>query len=123
MASTSGASGPENALQEMAPSGSAIVRSSKLIQKLSYDVFINHRGPDLKKTLATRIYGIFDNMKVPAFLDSEELKYGDFLPTTLEAAIHIRSSNPRCYASYCNFFREECKISFVFGGAVINAEK
>ncbi|GLJ52807.1 hypothetical protein SUGI_1124920 [Cryptomeria japonica] len=71
----------------MAPSASAMGISSTLIQKQSYDVFINHRGRDVKKTLATKIYDILGNMKVTAFLDSEELEYGDFFPRTLEAVV------------------------------------
>ncbi|GLJ07625.1 hypothetical protein SUGI_0071180 [Cryptomeria japonica] len=94
MASTSGTTGcmPRNesimgAFHEIAPYSSTSDASSSLIQKPSFDVFINHRGPDVKKTLASSIYGILDSMKVTAFLDSEESQYGDFLPTTIEAAI------------------------------------
>ncbi|XP_059066955.1 disease resistance protein Roq1, partial [Cryptomeria japonica] len=94
MESTSGATVciPENegtmgAFQEIAPYASTSGTSSIPIQKPCFDVFINHRGPDVKKTLATRIYDILHDMKVTAFLDSKELEYGDFLPTAIEAAI------------------------------------
>ncbi|GLJ52294.1 hypothetical protein SUGI_1112370 [Cryptomeria japonica] len=104
-ASTSGTTGciTENetvgAFHEIAPSPPT---SSTLIRKPSFDVFINHRGPEVKKTLASRIYNILDNMKVIAFLDSEVLEYGDFLPTTLEAAIRSATLQiaifSECYA-------------------------
>ncbi|GLJ07628.1 hypothetical protein SUGI_0071210 [Cryptomeria japonica] len=94
MASTSGTTGciPENeglmgAFHDIAPYSSTSGTSSTLIQKPSFDVFINHRGPDVKRILTSRIYDILDNMKITAFLDSEELEYGDFLPTTIETAI------------------------------------
>ncbi|XP_059073559.1 disease resistance protein RPV1-like [Cryptomeria japonica] len=61
--------------------------ASTLMQKTCYDVFINHRGADVKHTLASSIYNILKNMKLMVFLDSEELEYGDFFPTTLEAAM------------------------------------
>ncbi|XP_059064013.1 disease resistance protein RPV1 isoform X2 [Cryptomeria japonica] len=73
------------AFQGIAPPAST--STSTLMHKPCYDVFINHRGPDCKHTLASSIYNLLKNMKVPAFLDSEELEYGDFLPTTLEAAM------------------------------------
>ncbi|GLJ15344.1 hypothetical protein SUGI_0251610 [Cryptomeria japonica] len=61
--------------------------ASKIIKKPSYDVFINHRGPDVKCTLASVLYSILTGMALSVFLDSEELEYGDFLPRTIEAAM------------------------------------
>ncbi|GLJ38482.1 hypothetical protein SUGI_0784160 [Cryptomeria japonica] len=77
------------AFHEVAPSAST--SASTLQEKPRYDVFINHRGPDVKHTLATRIYNVLKDMNVTAFLDSEELEYGDFLPTTLQSAMHSAS--------------------------------
>lgn len=54
----------------------------------SYDVFINHRGPDVKHTLSTTLYKILTSgMGLNIFLHSEELELGDKLPTNLEEAI------------------------------------
>ncbi|GLJ52805.1 hypothetical protein SUGI_1124900 [Cryptomeria japonica] len=92
-ASTSGTTSciPENKVMgpfhDVTPYASTMVRSSKLIQKSSYDVFMNHREPDVKKTLATRIYEILCDMKFTTFLDSKELEYDDLLPTTLKETI------------------------------------
>ncbi|XP_059070249.1 disease resistance protein Roq1 isoform X2 [Cryptomeria japonica] len=117
---------PENesmgAFNEIAPSAST---SSTLIRKPSYDVFINHRRPDVKKTLATRIYNVLGNMGVTVFLDSKELEYGDFLPATLEAVIRsatlhlaILSKNyaesPWCLAELSYMLKSGAKIVPIF---------
>ncbi|GLJ53891.1 hypothetical protein SUGI_1151170 [Cryptomeria japonica] len=110
---------------EIAPSASASGTSSTLIQKPCYDVFINHRGPDVKETLASSIYNLLADMKVAAFLDSEELDYGDFLPTAIEAAIrgatlHIAifskryAESPWCLAELSSMLKSGAKIVPVF---------
>ncbi|GLJ33562.1 hypothetical protein SUGI_0674860 [Cryptomeria japonica] len=66
---------------------SASTSASTFMQKLCDDVYINHRGPDVKVTLAISIYNILNSLNVKAFLDSEEFEDGDFIPTTLEAAM------------------------------------
>ncbi|XP_059076794.1 disease resistance protein Roq1-like [Cryptomeria japonica] len=79
MASTSNTSS-HSQFEEFAPSTSASGRS--------YDVFINHRGSDVKKTLATTLYKMLTNgMGLGAFLNSEELQLGDSLPTELKEAM------------------------------------
>ncbi|GLJ33585.1 hypothetical protein SUGI_0675260 [Cryptomeria japonica] len=40
----------------------ASTSTSKHMKKLSYDVFINHRGPDVKYTLASSLYGILTEL-------------------------------------------------------------
>ncbi|GLJ27314.1 hypothetical protein SUGI_0536070 [Cryptomeria japonica] len=83
MASTSNTSS-HSQFEEFAPSTSASGRS--------YDVFINHRGSDVKKTLATTLYKMLTNgMGLSAFLDSEELQLGDSLPTELKEAMKSAS--------------------------------
>ncbi|XP_059076797.1 disease resistance protein RPV1-like [Cryptomeria japonica] len=73
--------------EEFAPSTSTSGRS--------YDVFINHRGVDVKHTLATTLYKMLTNgMGLRVFLDSEELELGDSLPKELieamkSASLHI----------------------------------
>ncbi|KAH9288789.1 hypothetical protein KI387_032906, partial [Taxus chinensis] len=56
-----------------------------------YDVFINHRGPDVKDTLATQLYNSLQQLGVRAFLDSEEKRHGDSFPSTIETAIRSAS--------------------------------
>ncbi|GLJ35499.1 hypothetical protein SUGI_0713810 [Cryptomeria japonica] len=61
--------------------------SSSPRQKLPCDVFINHRGPDVKHKLARDIYNALNAMGFRVFLDSEDLQLGDFFPTELQEAI------------------------------------
>ncbi|KAH9290030.1 hypothetical protein KI387_034147, partial [Taxus chinensis] len=56
--------------------------SSKL-----YDVFINHRGPDVKETLAKDLYKSLHELQLSVFLDSEELELGDVFPSNIQTAI------------------------------------
>ncbi|GLJ33954.1 hypothetical protein SUGI_0683050 [Cryptomeria japonica] len=77
------------AFDDIAPCPST--SASMLIQKPCYDVFINHYGLDVKHTLAKSIYNLLNEMKVKAFLDSEELECGDFFPRTLEALMRSAS--------------------------------
>ncbi|XP_059065130.1 disease resistance protein RPV1-like [Cryptomeria japonica] len=61
--------------------------ASEPMKKPAYDVFINHRGPDVKSTVASVLYGILTGMQLSVFLDSKELGSGDFLPRAIEAAM------------------------------------
>eukprot|EP01018_Ginkgo_biloba_P036263 Gb_08647 [translate_table: standard] len=72
-----------------------------------YDVFINHRGSDVKDTTASHIYDLLDLRGVPAFLDREELEAGDDFPNAIRDAIssstvHIAIFSPRYVdSSWC----------------------
>ncbi|GLJ35496.1 hypothetical protein SUGI_0713780 [Cryptomeria japonica] len=77
-----------NAFDELAPpSACTSVISSSPLQKWPYDVFINHRGPDVKHTMARDIYNALHAMGLKVFLDSEDLQLADFFPTGLQEAI------------------------------------
>eukprot|EP01018_Ginkgo_biloba_P026728 Gb_33172 [translate_table: standard] len=77
----------ENAFDGIAPSSDS--RSSS---HPSYDVFINHRGPDVKKNLASLLYYVLSDVyKLCVFLDNEELRMGDILPRTIQEAIQKAS--------------------------------
>jgi len=52
-----------------------------------YDVFINHRGPDCKKTLATYLYKSLCDKRLRVFLDQQELQEGDDLTSQITGAI------------------------------------
>ncbi|GLJ30721.1 hypothetical protein SUGI_0608880 [Cryptomeria japonica] len=56
-----------------------------------FDVFINHRGPDVKQTLATQLYNSLKEVGIQAFLDSEEKQLGDLFTSTIESAIKSAS--------------------------------
>ncbi|GLJ36538.1 hypothetical protein SUGI_0734130 [Cryptomeria japonica] len=88
-----------HAFEEVAPYASTSGRSAMLVKKLPYDVFINHRGPDVKHTLAATVYNTLTGMGLRVFLDSQKLELGDFLPTEIEdvmrgASFHIAIFSP-----------------------------
>ncbi|XP_059064140.1 disease resistance protein Roq1-like [Cryptomeria japonica] len=56
-----------------------------------FDVFINHRGPDVKISLALPIYNSLQGMGVEAFLDSQEMELGDSFPPAIRNAISSAS--------------------------------
>jgi len=62
-----------------------VLKKSK--DHLDYDVFINHRGPDVKKTLASHLYHGLVERGLRVFLDIEEMHEGDSLTSQIEGAI------------------------------------
>lgn len=58
---------------------------------IKYDVFISHRGPDCKKTLASHLYHGLVAVGLRPFLDREELKKGEEFTTQIDAAIKSAS--------------------------------
>lgn len=54
----------------------------------TYHVFINHRGPDTKKNLASLIYRELNRYGLRVFLDKEELPAGETLSLAIRRAIH-----------------------------------
>ncbi|KAH9288821.1 hypothetical protein KI387_032938, partial [Taxus chinensis] len=84
-----------------------------------FDVFINHRGPDVKQTLATQLYNSLHELGIKAFLDSEEKELGDSFPSTIQtairsAAVHVAifsknyAHSPWCLAELVLMF-SHCK--------------
>eukprot|EP01018_Ginkgo_biloba_P036900 Gb_03103 [translate_table: standard] len=57
----------------------------------NFDVFINHRGKDVKDTLASHIYDLLQFHGVRAFLDREELRTGEEFPHAITEAIQSSS--------------------------------
>eukprot|EP00253_Pinus_taeda_P021592 PITA_21592 len=57
----------------------------------SYDVFISHRGPDVKKTFAGHLYRRLRSLGLKVFLDQPELQRGDSLTSQIESAIRSAS--------------------------------
>ncbi|GLJ16798.1 hypothetical protein SUGI_0289370 [Cryptomeria japonica] len=88
-----------NAFAEILPPSTS-PSSSTPTKKVRYDVFINHRGPDTKKTLAASIYCALKLMGLEAFLDESELELGDSIPSEIQEAmttsfLHIAIFSPR----------------------------
>ncbi|GLJ37252.1 hypothetical protein SUGI_0755570 [Cryptomeria japonica] len=70
-----------------------------------FDVFINHRGPDVKESLASQLYNSLEEKGCRAFLDSQELEKGDFFPSAIKdainsAAVHIAIFSKRYAESF-----------------------
>eukprot|EP01018_Ginkgo_biloba_P008696 Gb_07629 [translate_table: standard] len=71
----------------------------------NFDVFINHRGVDVKDSLASHIYDLLRIHGVRAFLDREELRTGEDFPDAITEAIrsssvHIAIFSPHYAESY-----------------------
>eukprot|EP01018_Ginkgo_biloba_P008895 Gb_04283 [translate_table: standard] len=71
----------------------------------NFDVFINHRGKDVKDTLASHIYDLLQFHGVRAFLDREELRTGEEFSDAITEAIqsssvHIAIFSPHYTESY-----------------------
>eukprot|EP01018_Ginkgo_biloba_P020589 Gb_25140 [translate_table: standard] len=112
------------AQQGCPPSSSPHVNSEKALPRIQkYDVFINHRGVDVKDTLASHIYDLLDLRRVPAFLDREELETGDPFPDAITEAIasstvHIAIFSPR-YAESSWCLRELALMVKTAGATII----
>eukprot|EP00253_Pinus_taeda_P008854 PITA_08854 len=52
-----------------------------------WDIFINHRGPDVKKTFASYLYRRLIDRSLRVFLDKEELEAGQNIPSQIQQAI------------------------------------
>jgi hypothetical protein len=56
-----------------------------------YDVFINHRGPDIKNTFASHLYYRLLSHGLQPFLDREEFQAGENLISQIDGAIKVAS--------------------------------
>ncbi|XP_057846589.2 disease resistance protein RUN1-like [Cryptomeria japonica] len=59
-----------------------------------YDVFINHRGSDVKQSLVRELYNSLEESNIRVFLDSAVLEFGETVPSTIanviqSALVHI----------------------------------
>lgn len=72
----------------------------KKCKKATLNVFINHRGPDVKNTFASYLYHRLRYHGMQVFLDREELRGGDNLTSRIEdaiksASVHVAIFSPR----------------------------
>jgi len=58
---------------------------------IHYDVFLNHRGKDIKKTFANQLYYRLRNYGLQVFYDQEELQKGNRINSEIENAIKVAS--------------------------------
>eukprot|EP00253_Pinus_taeda_P032554 PITA_32554 len=75
----------------MASSSTSTSHSGKNDYK--FDIFINHRGPDVKKTFATDLYNCLCKHDLKVFLDAQELRVGENLTPQIESAIRTSCVN------------------------------
>ncbi|KAF8038889.1 hypothetical protein BT93_B1441 [Corymbia citriodora subsp. variegata] len=54
---------------------------------VNYQVFLSFRGPDTRDNLVQYLYNELDRLGIVAFLDREEIQYGDRIGATIEDAI------------------------------------
>ncbi|GLJ57083.1 hypothetical protein SUGI_1293690 [Cryptomeria japonica] len=111
-----------SAFSEIEPAGKRrkVSESSTL-----YDVFINHRGLDVKLTLATQLYNSLEQLGIRAFLNSQEKELENSFPSNVETAIrsakvHIAIFSPRyaespwCLAELLLMLESKAKIIPVY---------
>nr|XP_004244365.2 TIR domain-containing protein-like [Solanum lycopersicum] len=55
--------------------------------QLPCDVFINHRGNDTKRTIASLLYDHLTRLRITSFLDNKNMKPGDKLFDKIDSAI------------------------------------
>ncbi|XP_059073352.1 TMV resistance protein N-like [Cryptomeria japonica] len=115
-----------NAFDGLAPSfPPPSATSSSSLQRLPYDVFINHRGPDVKHKLATHIYNAIHALGLKVFLDSNDLHLGDIFTIELQeamssASLHIAifsptyARSPWCLAELCFMLKTGTPIIPIF---------
>eukprot|EP00253_Pinus_taeda_P031775 PITA_31775 len=92
--------------------------------KKKYDVFLNHRGPDVKKTIASCLYRWLTSRSpgLQVFLDSQEMEEGQNLNTQIteaiaSASLHVAIFSPRYAESiWC---LEELHLMFESGKPII----
>jgi hypothetical protein len=72
-----------------------------------FDVFINHRGPDVKQSLATDLYNSLCKRDLRVFLDQRELQEGEYITPQIDSAVrtasvHIAIFSPGyAYSKWC----------------------
>ncbi|KAH9294504.1 hypothetical protein KI387_040294, partial [Taxus chinensis] len=90
-----------------------------------YHLFINHRGPDVKNTLASTIYYSLRDKGLNVFFDKTEFKPGQELFSTIKEAIRTSSvhiaifspkyaESPWCLEELCLMLKSGGKIIPVF---------
>jgi hypothetical protein len=73
-------------------SASASSSSAPYSASTHFQVFINHRGPDVKKTFAAHLYrSLSDHHGLQVFLDERELLPGNEIDSQIKEAIQVAS--------------------------------
>jgi hypothetical protein len=70
-----------------------VIEASNSSNPVVYDVFLSHRGPDVKKHFCTFLHEALERAGVHVFLDEKDLKPGDEAWPTMKDALqdaHIK---------------------------------
>ena len=84
----------------MANLTSSTASSSALTLSSNFEVFINHRGPDVKYTFASHLYRRLLERGLTVFLDKSEMEEGHNILSQMEeairgASVHVAILSPR----------------------------
>ena len=68
---------------------STLVAGASTWKSCEYDVFINHRGPDVKKTFVAHLYAALSSwgINIRPFLDAEDIPYGQDVFEEIDKAL------------------------------------
>eukprot|EP00253_Pinus_taeda_P023125 PITA_23125 len=67
-----------------------------------FDVFLNHRGPDVKNTFVSHLYNRLRDHRLRVFLDREEIRKGEELTNEIDGAIRAASVHLAIFSpNYC----------------------
>lgn len=87
-----------------------------------FDVFINHRGPDCKKTLATYLYDRLIKEGLRVFLDVNELQDGETITPQIQSAIRTASVHIAIFSpgyAQSNWCLDELLLMFESGSTIL----
>lgn len=80
--------------------------ANRVVTNKDCDVFINHRGIDTKRTIATLLYDHLSRLNLKPFLDNKNMKPGDKLFDNIDNAIR------NCKVGVTVFSPNYCKSYF-----------
>ena len=106
---------------------SASAAGATTLKSRKYDVFINHRGPDVKKTFVAHLYAALKSwaIEIQPFLDAEDIRYGhhvfeDIDKALKDARVHVAifskgyAESIYCLDELCAMLKSEQRIIPVF---------
>jgi hypothetical protein len=90
-----------------------------------YDVFINHRGPDVKKTFVAHLCAAFISYGIRFFLDAKDIRYADPVFEDIDKAlkgarVHVAifskgyAESKNCLEELCAMLKSKQRIIPVF---------
>ena len=103
----------------MSAAGAATSKSGE------YDVFINHRGPDVKKTFVAHLYKALRSCGSQPFLDAKDIGYGEPVFEEIDkaligACVHVAifskgyAESKYCLEELCAMLKSKQRIIPVF---------